>query len=274
MLVPLLLRDHLQEWHKQHPAPDCLVDSLERWLVVGRVAAILDKADAIRRKRRQTLADIDALLRATFLDMFGDPRTNARGWDVEPLEKLCEKIVDCPHTTPKHSSQPGRFPSIRTSDLQDGFIDLSTAKYVDEDEYKVRIKRHSPRPGDIIYSREGERLGIAAIVPKGMTPCLGQRTMLFRARSGKVTPEFLWRLLNSQAIYRTAVARIGGATSPHINIGDIRQFAAIRPPISLQREFSSLCSRIAAKRQHFLEHEALASDLFARLSADGFRGKL
>jgi type I restriction enzyme S subunit len=98
--------------------------------------------------------------------------------------------------------------------------------------------------------------------------------MLFRARSSKASPEFLWRLLNSQAIYQMAVSRIGGATSPHINIGDIRQFIAIRPPIGLQREFSSLCRRIAAKRQRLLEHQALANHLFARLSADAFRGEL
>ena len=66
-----------------------------------RIAGILDAADALRAKRREALAQLDTLLQSTFLDMFGDPVTNPMGWEKPPLEDLCEKVIDCPHSTPR-----------------------------------------------------------------------------------------------------------------------------------------------------------------------------
>ena len=57
-----------------------------------RIAAILDKADALRRKRQQAIDLTDRLLRSIFLDMFGDPVTNPKGWEVEPLEHIGQII--------------------------------------------------------------------------------------------------------------------------------------------------------------------------------------
>lgn len=68
-----------------------------------RIAAILDKADAIRRKRRQVLAEIDALLRATFLDMFGDPATNPHGLPLEPMREFGRVVTG--NTPPRGNSE-------------------------------------------------------------------------------------------------------------------------------------------------------------------------
>lgn len=239
-----------------------------------RIAAILDKADAIRRKHRQALAEIDVLLRATFLDMFGDPRTNPKGYKTTALENVCERIVDCLHTTPRHKEIVTPYPSIRTSDLQNGFLDFSTTKYVEQDEYNERIVRHRPVAGDIIYSREGERLGIAALIPQGLNVCLGQRTMLFSIDTKRATPEFVWRWLNSKSTYELATSNIGGATSPHINIGDIRKFDMIQPPLEGQRQFSQICAKIIGKRQSILSFEEDANRLLGSLSQRAFRGEL
>ena len=144
-----------------------------------RIAAILDTADGIRRKRKQSLAVVDCYLRSAFQHMFGDPFFNQHGLKQVFVEDLCEKVTDCLHTTPRHFDEPSDYPSIRSSELQDGYIDLSNAKYVTEEEYNVRIQRYRPCPGDVIYCREGARFGSVGRVPEGMTPCLGQRTMLF-----------------------------------------------------------------------------------------------
>ena len=66
--------------------------ALPRFEEQKRIAAILDKADSLRRKRAQAIALADDFLRATFLDMFGDPVTNPKGWPVKPLGTLIEKI--------------------------------------------------------------------------------------------------------------------------------------------------------------------------------------
>ena len=250
------------------PFPDISYDEQRR------IAAILDKADAIRRKRQQALALADAFLRSAFLEMFGDPATNPNGFDQVELQTLCLQIVDCLHKTPQHSEVVTPFPSLRTSDLQGGYIDLSTTKYVDEAGYLERIGRLKPLPGDIVYSREGERFGIAALIPLGMTPCLGQRTMMFRVDQTKATPEFFWAMLNSRGVYRQAERLLGGATSPHVNIGDIRKFKVFRPSLNLQQRFSGMVERHFARRAHLRTFALEADTLFASLSQRAFRGEL
>jgi len=129
-----------------------------------RIAGILDAADALRQKRRESLAQLDTLLQSTFLEMFGDPVTNPMGWKHVLLSDLCERIVDCPHSTPEYSDYPTNFYCIRSSDIQRGALDLSAARHVSSDTYSERILRHEPQAGEVVYTREGGRLGLAALV--------------------------------------------------------------------------------------------------------------
>lgn len=239
-----------------------------------RIAAILDKADALYRKQEKSIALIDNLLQSVFLDMFGNPVTNPKGMEITSLENLCHVISDCLHTTPKHFDTPNQFPSIRSSELQKGFIDLSSAKYVTEEEYNIRIQRHKPVPGDVIYCREGARYGNVGFVPEGMTPCLGQRTMLFQAREGVATPEYLWRLMCSDALFEQSVKKAGGAASPHVNIKDIRQFKCLLPPYVLQQKFSAMCRKILEMKCFYLASHDTANLLFNSLMHVSFNDGL
>jgi len=239
-----------------------------------RIAAILDKADATRRKREQAPALADDFLKSMFLGMFGDPVANANGFSVTTIEALCELITDCLHTTPNHFDEPNQYPSIRSSELQGGYIDLSSAKYVSEAEYKVRIQRYRPAPSDSIYCREGARFGSVGIIPEGMTPCLGQRTMLLRADRRVATPEYLWSVLRSDAVFQQASNVVGGAASPHVNIKDIRKFKSLMPPLDLQKTFSKACQRVFSLRERLASQAREAKNLFSVLSQRAFRGEL
>ncbi len=239
-----------------------------------RIAAILDKADSIRRKRQEAVRLTEDLLRSVFLDMFGDPVTNPKGWEVSSVQDLCKIIVDCPHTTPKYEGDNRIYPCIRTSDLQSGFLDYSTTRYVDEIEYRERIARHQPIAGDVLYSREGERFGIAAMVEEGTSPCLGQRMMLLQANPAIATPAFLWGLMNSKAVYHQATCLVGGATSPHVNVGDIKKLRALKPPLALQCIFSSIVKSVFAVRQRQILSVGAADALFNSVLQRAFNGDL
>jgi len=239
-----------------------------------RIADILDKADAIRRKRKEAIALTEQLLRSAFLHMFGDPVTNPKGWPVCSLEDLCSDVVDCPHTTPKYTGEPKVHPCIRTSDLQFGFFDWSTTKYVDSVEYAERIARLRPEPGDVFYSREGERFGIAALLPNGVGACLGQRMMLLRANRTIASPAYVWGALNSAAVYSQAMAEVGGSTSPHVNVKAIRRFKVCRPPLPVQAEYSNVYANAVALRERHLRAAGEARELFSSLVQRAFSGEL
>src|ERR1035438_6250804 len=85
-----------------------------------RIAAVLDKADKVRSRRRESLQLTEKFLHFVFLDMFGDSKANPKGWDQCLLEDLCERIIDCPHNTPVYSEFPTEFYCVRSSEIQNG----------------------------------------------------------------------------------------------------------------------------------------------------------
>jgi len=94
------------------------------------------------------------------------------GWRIATLEELCSHIVDCLHSTPTCVEKG--YPVIRTADVIPGRMLVEQAKRVSKSTYEARISRLQPQPGDIFYSREGARFGIAAPVPDNAKVCLGQ----------------------------------------------------------------------------------------------------
>jgi type I restriction enzyme S subunit len=104
-------------------------------------------------------------------------------------------------------------------------------------EYLNRIRRQSLRKDDIVYGREGERWGFAAQVPIDDMYCLGQRMMQFRSNKS-MCPRYLMWQLNSLTTYRQGQMDTVGATSPHVNVGTIRNYVLAEPPLDEQRTIS------------------------------------
>jgi len=237
-----------------------------------RIATILEKADRLRRQRRYALELSSVYLQSVFLEMFGDPLTNPKRWRNGQLFQLCYKIVDCPHATPIYASNQTAYACIRSSDIQNGFLDWSTTKYIDYDEYKKRIKIAIPMPKDVVYCREGARFGNAAIILNGKQVCLGQRMMLFRAAPDVATPEFIWAFLESESTKRQAIRLAGGSASPHLNVGDIKEFVTIIPPLSLQQKFAQIVQKFERLRAQQREAERQAEYFFQTLLHQAFQG--
>jgi len=176
-------------------------------------------------------------------------------WQWSTISGVCEKVVDCPHSTPKWT-QSGKI-CIRTSEIKPYYLDLSQARYVSEETYHERIQRLEPEEGDIVYSREGT-LGQAAIIPKGLNICLGQRIMLLRSGS-HCSPFFLTYLINSPQILKIVNELTTGSTSPHINVGDVKKFPIPLPPLAEQHE---IVRRVNAlfERADAIEREVVAAN--------------
>lgn len=239
-----------------------------------RIGAILDKADALRAKRREALAQLDTLMQSIFLDMFGDPATNPKRWPVSQVGTLCAEVIDCPHATPVYALERTNYACIRSSDIQNGELVFVDTKYVEHPEYEKRVKRGKPKAGDVVYCREGARFGNAALIPNDGNLCLGQRMMLLRPNPRMATGAYIWALLSSPAVYRQAAQLVGGSASPHVNIRDIVAFRVPNPPVSMQRGFARRVASIAmlksAQRTSAQELDAL----FASLQHRAFRAEL
>lgn len=205
---------------------------------------LFSKVQVLIDNRRSQLVELDTLIKARFVEMFGDPIQNEKNWSRRSLEQLCHSIVDCPHSTPNYISEDTGFMCIRTSVVKKNKILWDEIEYIVEDEFNQRIQRKRPEKGDIVYTREGAILGIAAIIDRNCNVALGQRSMLLSPDSSVCTSEFICTAMNSDSFLSNALRGISGSASPHINVGDIKSFEMIAPPLELQRKFSEFNSQV------------------------------
>lgn len=184
-------------------------------------------------------------LEASGVEWLGDIPAH---WKVTRLKYASSRIVDCPHETPMYADD-GEYPVIRTADLRQGRLDLSAAYRVDADEYHKRIRREPLIHHDIVYGREGERWGLAALIPPSPAVCLGQRMMQFRAARHFDAAFLMWHL-NAASVYKQGSVDTVGATSPHVNVETIRNYWLAEPPLHEQRAIA-----------RFLDNETARLDL-------------
>ncbi len=229
------------EWLKKYIVPIPPLAEQER------IVAELDLLSSIIDKKKAQLKELDQLAQSIFYDMFGDPITNEKGWEVKKMIDLCENIVDCPHSTPKKVDYITKYPCIRTSELKGGIVQWETMQYLDENEYNKRISRLKPIAGDIVFGREGS-IGDAVILPDGYYFSLGQRTMLLRANRDLISNIFLHRTILSEWVKRQIAAVNVSSTVAHVNIKDFKLFDIPLPPLPLQQEYADKVEAIERQK--------------------------
>lgn len=219
-----------------------------------RISMILDRLTHLISLRQRQAEKLDELVKARFVDMFWGAYSEVIAEDV------CEKIVDCPHSTPKYNESELKYPAIRTSEIQDGQIEWSSMKYVGINEYQRRVKRLIPEAGDIVYAREGT-YGDCVILPEGYQFCLGQRTMLFRPNYKLCNSEYLHAVLRSAAVKYQADMSNAGSTVPHVNVSDAKRFHFPLPPLPLQNAFATFVHEVDCEKERIQRSAALLETL-------------
>lgn len=171
-------------------------------------------------------------------------------WKMIRLKFLLDQIIDCPHETPNYNPD-GDYLMIRTADQDLGKLRAEENMYrLDENEYKNRIRRMSLEKDDIVYGREGERWGLACLVPESNRYCLGQRMLQFRCKQDVFLPHFAVWALNSKYVYLQGSVDTFGSTSPHVNISTVRNFSIPVPPTMEQQKIADyICKKTTAVDQ-------------------------
>ncbi|GBE51853.1 type-1 restriction enzyme EcoKI specificity protein [bacterium BMS3Bbin14] len=242
-----------------------------------RIAAILDKADAIRRKRQATIKLADDFLRATFLDMFGDPVTNPKGWKTLPLKDVLERI---------DSGWSPRCYDREPSEGEWGVLKLgavTTCSYI-ERESKALPSDLSPRPelevqkGDLLFTRKNtyDLVAACALVHSTRSKLL-LSDLIFRLRikdPKTVTPAYLWALLTHAGKRKQIQGLAGGAAGsmPNISKGRLMEQEIEIPDNDLQIKFSLFLSKIIDLKNKLISKGEGTELLFKSLTQRAFRG--
>lgn len=206
----------------------------EQSRIVARIEELFSELDKAVDTLKTTKEQLEVYRQTILVDAFR-AATNSTYLKVGCV---CAKIVDCPHSTPKWEKS-GKL-CLRTTNFKRGYLDLQSPNYVSEETFHDRNRRIIPQPGDVLYSREGSVLGIACTIPSNVYPCLGQRMMLLRSGK-KLNNRYLMHYLNSPMVTNHVIATKGGTGSPHINVGDIKEF---KIPIPSLEEQSNIVRQI------------------------------
>lgn len=242
-----------------------------------RVAAILDQAETLRSQRRAALAQLDGLTQAIFIDAFGDPVANTKGW---PESITLGAVADIVSGVTKGRSLEGRatrqLPYLAVANVQDKSLKLGGIKTIDATEAEIRKFRLEK--DDLLLTEGGDpdKLGRGTLWQNELPECIHQNHV-FRVRltSTLLTPLFLNWLVGSQRgknyFLRSAKQTTGIAS---INMTQLRGFPLLVPPLTLQQTFAV---RIQAIESLKATHRAALSELdslFASLQHRAFQGQL
>jgi type I restriction enzyme S subunit len=238
-----------------------------------RIAAILDKADAIRRKRQQAIQLADEFLRAVFLDMFGDPVTNPKGFPVTKLGELCEDLFLGLTSKVDYIDGTDGYPLVRAKDINTGELSFDDVRYISEDQHKKLTKNHLTRKGDLLVSKSGT-LGTCAIVRTDREFSTYESIFTVRPDSFRLDLHYLIHLLQNKGFKEKLIGNKVGGTVAHLNLKMFRGFEIGVPPIELQRVFSNTIMKCEAKLEKYRASGEESEFLFNSLSQKAFSGQL
>jgi len=235
-----------------------------------RIAAILDQADAIRAKRRQVLAHLDALTQSIFHDMFGDVRRNELGFGTATVADVADRVTDGEHKTPRRSDSG--VPLLSARNVRDGWIDFANTDFVDELEYATLSRRIEPQVGDVLISCSGTIGRVAQV--RGPERFAMVRSAALVRPGDAVHPTFLEHHLASPPLRALMVARANSSAQANLFQNQINRLPVLIPPLALQNEFASRVDLVRAERTGVQDSMRTLTELFASLQSRAFRGEL
>ncbi len=241
-----------------------------------RIARILDAADALRAKRREALARLDALLQSTFLDIFGDPVVNPMRWPPTTLSAISEEFKDGPfgsNLKTSHYVEKG-VRVIRLQNIGVGEMLNDDRAFISEEHF-ASLPRNHCTPGDVIIGTMGDPNLRACIVPAALQRALNKADcILMRVDMSKVDANYVCWLLNNPGIVSMALRLVRGQTRGRISLGRLKSLQIYLPPIDLQHRFAAIVEAVEQQRASQRAHLAELDTLFASLQSRAFRGDL
>ncbi len=233
-----------------------------------RIATILDKADAIRTKRREVLRFADEFLRSVFLDMFGDLFFEANNeW-----KKLsdCTDFIDYRGKTPEKSDSGVRL--ITAKNVRDGVINIEPAEFISEATYSWWMSRGYPRSGDVLFTTEAP-LGNIAVLNTQEPVAIGQRLIAIRPRE-MLRWDYLSWALRQRIVQSDILSRSTGSTVKGIRSAELVQVRIPIPGKVDQLKFEKIVASINHQKSGMQVSAQQGDLLFQSLQHQAFQGYL
>jgi restriction endonuclease S subunit len=240
-----------------------------------RIADVLDRAEALRAKRRAALAQLDTLTQAIFLDMFGDPATNPKQWPKVSLGEHTSKIGS--GATPlggDSSYKQSGISLIRSMNVRDGYFLRDGLAFID-DAQASKLDGVTVQRGDVLLNITGASVARVCRAPNDVLPArVNQHVSIIRPDE-TINAVYLEQLLLSSPI-KQRLLRIAssGATRQAITKNELEDFVIMRPPEAAQRQFADIAAQVGRLRNKQNAAQDESDTLFASIQHRAFRGEV
>lgn len=215
-----------------------------------RISTVLDKVSDLIAKGRAQLDKLDLLVKARFVEMFGDPGLNPMKWPEQPLENMADIVSGITKGRKTKETELIEVPYMAVSNVKDGYIDWTTVKTILAT--KAEIEQYRLLPDDVLMTEGGDpdKLGRGAIIQKPLDNCIHQNH-IFRVRLDEnvLLPsyfaEFLQHQKAKQYFLRCAKQTTGIAS---INMRQLKGLPTLVPPIEIQVHFNDFLAKVGQSK--------------------------
>ena len=226
----------------------------------------LDRLKKIIQNYNRELDLLDELVRARFVEMFGDLRVNDKGWKYYKLDELTELITDGEHATPKRTTQGIYLLSARN--VLNHQLSLEDVDYIDYDEFSRISRRIIPREGDVLISCSGS-IGRCCVVPKNIKFQMVRSIALLRFKSN-INPVFAEYMITSDYLQDQINKSKTASSQANLFQGKIKSLKGVVPPLELQNQFASFVQEIDKSRSRIQKSLEASQELFDSLMQEYF----
>jgi type I restriction-modification system specificity subunit len=206
-----------------------------------RIAAVLDKVSGLIAKRWEQLRKLDELVKARFVEMFGDPVSNPYNWEKVSLSELADiRIGPFGSLLHKEDYIEGGHPLVNPSHIIDRKIVIDEKLTVSHQKY-VELEAYHLKAGDVVMGRRGE-MGRCAVVSQEDLLC-GTGSLLIRPK-GKVTADYIQKIISFPSFKKMIEDMAVGQTMPNLNVPIVSAFQIIKPPVQVQENYYTFVTQV------------------------------
>lgn len=237
-----------------------------------QIAAVLEKADQLRKDCQQMEQELNSLAQSVFIEMFGDPATNPKGWKIGTIAELLSSANY--GTSEKSSTDILKYPVLRMNNITyEGNWDFTSLKYMDMDEKDE--DKYLVQDGDILFNRTNSKELVGKTAVYREKEPMAYAGYLVRARCNKFGhPDYISSFMNSkygkQTLQTMCKSIVGMA---NINAKEFQSIKIAKPPIELQIDFSVRIAKIRALIQEVKLQDLEYQKVFNALMQKAFSGE-
>ena len=208
------------------------------------IVELLDRVSAILDGRNEELQKLDDLIKARFVELFGDPASNPKAWPETTIGEECFYIKDGPHKSLEDiGKENGGHPFISVRNIVNHVIDFSTARYISDEDYEDAIKKCHPEKGDMLYSKGGTT-GIAKLIDVDIEFANWVHVAVLKYHKEKLNGIFFENMLNSDYCYEQSQRLTKGIANRDLVLSAMAQIKMYRPPMELQIQFADFVKQV------------------------------